>query len=332
MNRFGGKSKTRKVKKNKTIEHLSSGLESELRVRFSEHKEIILIGHSMGGLVAKNLILSQFRSGNINNIKAYISMATPHHGSLQAMFLQASRNVHIKELQPLNEQTMKLDNEWGRNKKQLPSSLYIVGLDDEVVLPHCAIPNGADDSQIYKLNDVDHTHICKPENIECLSYILVKKLIKERVSGIVINNNYEDKKKENIDSYSNQLFVIKLIIADVSKCLISSSKESYFKAEISCRLNKNHSDKINNLYEKIKFIYQQEYYAYDQGKISSSDLVYKVHKEITNNDLSLLSSALEGISFLEKIGMLHQLANILEHEVVWSNTKSLEDKNEEQFV
>lgn len=57
--------------------------------------------------------------------------------------------------------------------------------------------------------------------------------------------------------------------------------------------------------------------------------MYKVHKEITNNDLSLLSSALEGISFLEKIGMLHQLANILEHEVVWSNTKSLEDKNEE---
>ncbi|HAS6360880.1 TPA: hypothetical protein RQJ98_001129, partial [Vibrio vulnificus] len=77
-------SKSKKVRKNKTIGQLASGLESELRARFDDHREIILIGHSMGGLVAKSLILSQLKSGTVDNIKSYISLATPHHGSLQA--------------------------------------------------------------------------------------------------------------------------------------------------------------------------------------------------------------------------------------------------------
>lgn len=325
---FKSVSKTKKVRKNKTIDHLSSGLESELRVRFADHKEIILIGHSMGGLVAKSLILSQLKTNNIRNIKAYISIATPHHGSLQALFLQFSNNKHIAELQPLNEQTMHLEKEWGKNKSKLPLSRYLVALDDEVVFPHCAVPNDAQEVDIYKLNDEDHTSICKPKNVNCTSFILVKEVIRERLSGISVENTYIESKKEKMDGYERELFVIKLIIADVNNSLVKSSKESYFKAEIACRVNKRSLDQLNSLYDKIKFIYQQEYYLFDEGKIDSSDLVYRVHNIIKESDSTVLASAIESLSFLEKIGMLHQLANSIEQEVVWCDKEISEATNE----
>jgi hypothetical protein len=327
---FKSVSKTKKVRKNKTIAHLSSGLESELRARFSEHEEIILIGHSMGGLVAKNLILSQLKTNNLRNIKTYISIATPHHGSLQALFLQFSSNKHIAELQPLNEQTMFIEKEWGKNKNKLPLSRYLVALDDEAVLPHCAVPNDAQDVDIYELNNEDHTSICKPKDINSISFVLVDEVIRDRLSGMLLKNKYMKSKNKKMDGYEREVFVIKLIIADVNSSLIKSSKESYFKAEIACRLNKRSLEQLNNLYDRIKFIYQQEYYLFDEGKIDSSDLVYKVHGVIKDNDSTALTSAIESLSFLEKIGMLHQLANTIDQEIVWCNKDITEAINDRQ--
>ncbi|MCJ8351920.1 ABC-three component system protein [Moritella sp.] len=315
----GNKYKNKKVRTNKTISQLSSGLESEIRARFSNHKEIILIGHSMGGLVAKSLILSQLQTNNLQNIKAYISIATPHHGSLNALFLKFSNNKHAKELQPLNEQTMLLEKVWGKNKAKLPLSRYLVALDDEVVTPHCATPNGAEDTDIFMLNEEDHTSICKPDDINSTSFMLVKEIINDRLSRMLVKNTFEDNKKEKIESYTNSIFVIKLIIADVNKTLVDSSKTSFFKAEISSRVNKKHLEQLNSLYDKIEFIYQQEFYLFEKGKIDSSELVYKVHNIIKNDDSTVLQSALESISFLEKIGMLHQMANSIDKNIVWCN-------------
>lgn len=320
-------SKSKKVRKNKTIGQLASGLESELRARFDDHREIILIGHSMGGLVAKSLILSQLKSETLGNIKSYISLATPHHGSLQALFLSFSKNKHINELQPLNEQTMNLEKEWSKNKSHLPKSRYLVSLDDEVVLPHCAVPNSADEEDVFKVNDEDHTSICKPVSRNSTSFILIRDFIKERVSEILVEKDFIDHKIDKLKSYEKELFVIKLIIADVNASLIKSSKESYFKAEIACRLNKRSVDRLNELYDKIKFIYQNEFYLYDENKIDSSELVYKVHSEIKDKDSTILKSAIESISFLEKIGMLHQLANMVDQEVVWCN-KDISEAND----
>ncbi|MDX5051241.1 ABC-three component system protein [Vibrio cholerae] len=214
---------------------------------------------------------------------------------------------------------MNLEKEWSKNKSYLPKSRYLVSLDDEVVLPHCAVPNSADEVDVFKVNDEDHTSICKPASKNSTSFILIRDFVKERLSGIVIEKDFKDSKIDKLKSYERELFVIKLIIADVNASLIKSSKESYFKAEIACRLNKRSVGKLNELYDKIKFIYQNEFYLYDENKIDSSELVYKVHSEIKDKDSTILESAIESISFLEKIGMLHQLANMVDQEVVWCN-------------
>lgn len=318
----------KKNRKNKTISHLASGLETELRVRFNDHSEIILIGHSLGGLVAKKLILKRIEDGNLNNVTGYISIATPHHGSLKALFTKFSKNKHAKELEPLNEQTMNLDTEWMKNNQSHPDSLYLIALDDEVVLPHCAIPAGIDRSICYEINDEDHTSICKPEDITKTNFIIIKKFILDKITSMLEHAYLLDEKSTKLTLYEKEVFVIKLILADVDEGLIDSSKDSFFRAEIACRLHRKEAKVLEDIYDKIKFLYQQEYYRRRNGEITSSELVYKVHKEIKDNNDSALKMALKHFSFLEKIGMLHQLANKKESKVYWGESDIPETRYE----
>ena len=316
---FPKKLSEKKNRKNKTIAHLASGLETELRVRFIDHSEIILIGHSLGGLVAKKLILKRIEDRNIDNITGYISIATPHHGSLKALLTKFSKNKHAKELEPLNEQTMNLDIDWMKNIEHHPDSLYLIALDDEVVLPHCAIPAGINKSVCYEINDEDHTSICKPEDITKTNLIIIKNFILSKLILMLAQGQLLKDKDSQLTSYEKEVFVIKLILADVDESLIDSSKESFFRAEVACRLHRKEAKVLEDIYDKIKFLYQQEYYRRRNGEITSSELVYKVHKEIKDNNDSALKMALKHFSFLEKIGMLHQLANKKESKVYWGD-------------
>jgi len=321
---------TKKNRSNKNIFHLASGLDTELRVKYNDHHGVILIGHSLGGLVAKQLILSRLESGQENNILGYISIATPHHGSLNAMIVSFSKNKHLKELQPLNQETMDLDKNWMKLKTSHPDSLYLVSLDDEVVQPHCAIPTDIDPKLCYQFNDEDHTSICKPEDINKSNFILIKNFIRDKVVTMEEVDSKRVNKTQELSSYEKEIFVIKLIIAEVSEVLIDSSKESFFKAEIACRMHRSDAKLLHEIYDKIKFIYQQEYYKLQKGEVSSSDLVYEVHKIIKNSDETALKLALKNFTFIEKVGMLHQLANKKDKKVFWGMTDISEDYYERE--
>ena len=179
INRLNRFKKTKKVQKNKSISDLSKGLESFLRATYKNQEDIILIGHSMGGLVAKNLIIDQIESGPSINISGYISIATPHKGSLKSLFIQFSSNEHIQELKPLNKQTLCLDEKWGKYKNELPRANYLIALDDEVVESHTAKPDNIANNELYYLDKDDHTSICKPPSNTSLTFTIVKDFIIE---------------------------------------------------------------------------------------------------------------------------------------------------------
>ena len=64
--------------------------------------------------------------------------------------------------------------------------------------------------------------------------------------------------------------------------------------------------------------------------MDSSDLVHKIHNEIKNSDQTSLSSGIKNITFLEKIGMLHQLADKLDQEIIWGKKINLQKVRELQ--
>ncbi|MFL7025451.1 ABC-three component system protein [Enterovibrio norvegicus] len=314
LNRISGLKKTKKVQRNKSIDDLAKGLKSKLRAKYGEDTRIVLVGHSLGGLITKNLIINEARQEKPLNIVGYISIATPHKGSLQALFLSFSSNIHLTELRPLDSGLIRMDEQWVDLKERRPKSKYIVALDDEVVRPpESARPNNIDDSDLWEVDQEDHTTLCKPADKNSVCYIVVETFIKK----ILSEHKCKDIKFNDLSHLDQQIFVIKLILSDVEEKLIDTSKKSFFNAEIMLRDGSHKESELKDLYDKVEYIYSQKFYRYKSKGSSSSDLVYEIHDEIMKQDTKALSSSIEKISFLEKTGMLHQLANHLNNNVIW---------------
>lgn len=324
INRISRYKYTKRNQRNKSIEDLSKGLASHLRANFKNTEYIILIGHSLGGLIAKKLIVDQVEKARTINVVGYVSIAVPHKGSMKALFLQFNSNKHIQELKPLDKQTLELDEKWEKYKLSLPKSAYLIALDDEVVTPHTAKPNNIDDIEVWELDQEDHTSICKPIDESVNSYIVIRDFIKDIIQDKKKESEHADVRFQNLSELDKQVFVIKLLISDVEETLINSSKSSFFNAEIACRVNKHELDELGKLYAKINFLYSQKYYEYKKGAKSSSELVHEIHQEIIEKDCSALESSIKSISFLEKIGMLHQLANKMDNKIIWDHCFDIE--------
>ena len=66
-----------KTRKNLPIEEISNLLSSQIKYKCSDHSNVILIGHSMGGLVAKKFLLDDLHENPNSKVKIYVSLATP---------------------------------------------------------------------------------------------------------------------------------------------------------------------------------------------------------------------------------------------------------------
>ncbi|MNG25944.1 hypothetical protein D3C84_1108640 [compost metagenome] len=71
-------------------------------------------------------------------------------------------------------------------------------------------------------------------------------------------------------------------------------------------------------------LYRQSYNA-NSSKIEPNDVFAKVHELILEQDSKVLLTSVEYINFMHKKGLLHQLANRLDKNVIWSDLVSLED-------
>ncbi|NVH48905.1 ABC-three component system protein [Photobacterium damselae] len=328
FNRLSRYKKTKKNQRNKSISDLSKGLESIIRAKYKEAESVILIGHSMGGLVAKKLIIDQIETIKTINVTGYLSIAVPHKGSLESLFLQFSSNEHLKELMPLNKQTLELDEKWEYHKSSLPKSTYLIALDDEVVKPHTAKPNNISNKNIFHLDQEDHTSICKPEDSNALSYIIVRDFLLEQIQLKKYAIEKVNVRFQDLSQLDKEVFVIKLLVSDVEKSLVDSSKSAFLNAEIMCRINRSEQEELSSLYERVKFIYSNNFYKFKKESKDSSELVYDIHKEIKESDDSALKTSLSDISFLEKIGMIHQLADSLDDNIIWKENTNLDKVRE----
>lgn len=85
-------------------------LNTRIDYELINYDNIILIAHSMGGLVAKNSILNYVDTNS--KLKLFISLAVPHLGSDFANYGEfLSSNIQVKELRPLSDEIINLQNQ-----------------------------------------------------------------------------------------------------------------------------------------------------------------------------------------------------------------------------
>ena len=314
-------------KKNLPIPEIAELLKTEIEVQFLDYDNIVIIAHSMGGLVSRSMILKELEETGLTKITGFISLAVPHHGAILANNLGqlVSDNVQIKDLSVFSELIDDVSRKWIHASNK-PLSKYIYATHDRIVDKKSALALGSL-KQDSKAVDEDHTSICKPKNSEQTVYKLVVQFINEFKS--CFSNSAEVVEFEDDSRYDAQFFVLKMVIADIDKKIRGHSKEYYFNAELIRKIFTSDSDKekLSRLYARIKFIYQEEYEKYIAQKLDSDALISAVHSRITLESDEYLKTLLLGIDTVHKKGMLHQIANKEDSSVIWCKDTNLEKLN-----
>jgi len=171
--------------KNLPIEKIAELLNTQISISLiDKYEKIVLVGHSMGGLIIKSYILNSIEKQNFNNkIALFISLAVPHRGANLAILGEKfSNNRQIEDLKPLANNIAELNDNWIRHSNKLPKAIYFYGIPDEVVDETSRPIEDKDREKEYELIPTNDTHfsIVHPEN----NKDVVIKRIKDALLGI----------------------------------------------------------------------------------------------------------------------------------------------------
>lgn len=306
--------------KNISVEEISKLLRSRIRFELSDYKNIVVIAHSMGGLVTKSCILQDLSEGKNCQIKLLISLAVPHLGvNLASYGKLLLNNKQVEDLAPLSELCPKLNDAWVKQSLK-PDVKYFIGAYDEIVKKNSAIGTDTEQQDAISCDD-DHISISKPEK-KGLVVSATLRFLKDFKNSIT---PFEVQKILNSDQYKDEIFVLKLLLADVHDASVRHSKEYFLNAEYIRKLLSSSSDqqKLKDLYDRIRVIYQNSYEKHvGVPSGNSTTLVAAVHDAIIQEDSKFLKVASPMLQALHKMGMLHQLANDLGNDVWWSEERS----------
>lgn len=316
------KRSTKAVKKNVEINELAKFVRSLIHYNCESYENIIVIAHSMGGLVAKALVIDEIKNASTKKVKKYISLAVPHSRSNFAVIAGSIfTNPQVIDLEPLSEAVKSLNEDWLRLQDALPSSLYIYGQYDTIVPKTSAVPIGIGDDCIVPC-DEDHNSITKPLAADRLCFLAVKKELESFYKQEKIETALEIREFQDTGQLDNEIFVLKLLLAQVHNVLVYDAKQTFFNAEFMQKVLVARGigiSELESLYARIRSIYALAFGKLLSGEIKSSDeLVTEVHKNIKKEDREALSCSISAITYYQKTGMLHQLANRYDKEIQWA--------------
>ncbi|MDD9156968.1 hypothetical protein PVK64_12355 [Aliivibrio sp. S4TY2] len=318
-------------KKNVSFMTLSEELATFIQFDCNEYSNILIVAHSMGGLIGKKFILD-LNSNNYDDIQSevlgYISLATPHKGSIPAA-LFGKVNVNLKELGPLSKEVSDVNDCWVENIESMPNSRYVIAKNDDYVNQISSVPSSTNKKKFKSfLVDHDHTSICKPESVADLSLKIVEKFILETIQEIDLNQSLKLKYDPSLNSYDKEIFVVKMLLAQIDDKLIDDAKESFFYADVILKsAPKKDRDIFDDL--KIKVLSMYKTYSSCSSNKSNSEVVQYIHKKIIELDKSAIDCVLQYVSFIHKKGLLHHESNKKNLKVNWCKSIDLEQIHEE---
>lgn len=192
--------------RNIDITNIAQILKSEIRYIDKDYVNIVLIGHSMGGLVAKSLILEVIRENSFSPFILYISLAVPHKGSNLAVLGKAILgNPQIENLNPLSNKIDQLTDDWLTYTDLLPETVYFQGKFDDIV-PNTS-SKGIDNRDIEIVySDDDHFTIVRPKSEDDVIIRAVKSHLKNLPNYKKENQKHEKRKLKFKSQYHEEIW------------------------------------------------------------------------------------------------------------------------------
>jgi Alpha/beta hydrolase family len=165
------------VWKSAPLQDLAKGLETEIRAKYSTHSKILLVCHSLGGLIAKRVIVEAVKIGSVPPIREVMFFATPHLGADIASWADriSHKHRHLKQLRKDSDFIELVNEDWSTFKCEgYVGTTYVAGGQDAVVSRQSA--RAGQSVRLEFIPDKGHIDIVKPANHLDTSFLLVKQV------------------------------------------------------------------------------------------------------------------------------------------------------------
>lgn len=161
------------------VQEISNGLHSFIDAKYLE-KEIIIVAHSLGGIVSRHFIIEAVKESRPHQVVGLLLYASPLNGAGLANVAKTFSfgHAHLKQLCKNTDFLDTLNQDW--IKLKVEPSLKVLNLiagGDGVVSRASAAPYiGADN--VRTLIEFGHINVTKPENVEDLRFVVLKNFVK----------------------------------------------------------------------------------------------------------------------------------------------------------
>ena len=162
-----------------SIHNIADGLATEIDARCSPDDELILVGHSLGGLIIRKYLLNQYFKGKLPNVKKVCFYAVPQNGSGLANIasLVGWRNQQLKSLCKDNKYLEEMNDQWVNTKiGQNFKILSVIGGKDNIVTSESS-KSIFRESEVKTIVGRGHIDIVKPSGYDDTSYLVLKQFI-----------------------------------------------------------------------------------------------------------------------------------------------------------
>lgn len=160
------------------IDKVASGLSSYIEMNCYKYEKIILVGHSMGGLVSRKMIVNELKKSHSVKINKLITYATPNLGSEMAAWVGITPQIRqmnyfsSKFLTNLNEDWYELSAPYHVNPT------YVVATRDLIVSDISASGIDEDPHVVYAIGQ-SHSSVIQPVHVDDIGYATLVKCIKQ---------------------------------------------------------------------------------------------------------------------------------------------------------
>ncbi len=146
---------------NLPVEENANLLDTQLKIYAERYKNIVLVGHSMGGLISKAYICQKILNNEPHKISHFISLAVPHNGSEFVTYAKylLTKHPQIENLSPLNGFLDGLTKTWidPDHHEKLPNTYYVAGSYDKTVVKVSAVSYESRKTN-FRIDPVAHDH------------------------------------------------------------------------------------------------------------------------------------------------------------------------------
>lgn len=205
-------------KKSPPIQDISESLRAFLELECSGFDSVLLVAHSMGGLVARNYLLEREKTKLKNPaIAGLVMFATPNNGADIASIGKhvSIGNKHLKQLCRDSSFIESLNNDWETlNIEEKYPVYYFGGLLDEVVAKDSARQYWGNNNWRL-LHNKGHIDIVKPVDDRDVSYLALSRVLDAHLFGNPVNEGSLNRKYS--DELINQLALVGRVIEKLTE-------------------------------------------------------------------------------------------------------------------